>query len=313
MLASPLPSGGLPADEWRFEMKWDGIRAICEVRDGAALLWSRNGNDVTSSFPELTAELPSALQGVDGVVDGEIVAMDTRGRPSFERLQGRLGVTTSHVATRRGHTPVHLMLFDMLDNKGKSLVDLPYVDRRALLESIVVETALIHVPPTYGTDVVSAMAFSKEHGLEGVVAKLPQSPYRPGIRSPSWCKVKHQRFQEVVVVAWVDATSGGLGSLVVAVPRGDGTLRYAGRVGTGFTDPERRALEDTFTPLARATAVLDDLPRDARAQVHWVEPTLVGEVRFSEWTSAGRMRHPSWRGLRRDKSPADVLAPEVSN
>jgi bifunctional non-homologous end joining protein LigD len=312
MLASPLPVSGLAGDEWRFEMKWDGVRAICEVRDGVALVWSRNGHDVTASFPELAAQLPSTLQGVDAVVDGEIIAMDARGRPSFERLQDRLGVASSDVRSRLARTPVHLMLFDVLKIDDRSTVERPYVERRQLLDSLVAESDLIHVPPTYETDVETALALSKQHGLEGVVAKQTQSPYRSGVRSPAWCKVKHQRHQEVVVVAWVAAAAGGLGSLVLGVPTDGGALRYAGRVGTGFTESERALLAELLAPLARTTAVLSDVPRRAGAPINWVEPSLVGEVRFSEWTNAGRMRHPSWRGLRRDKTPADVVAPDLS-
>lgn len=310
MLAAPLARGGLEGDEWRFEMKWDGIRAVCEVRRGVTSLWSRTGKDMTGSFPELSQELPDALQGKDAVVDGEIIAMDALGRPSFGRLQDRLGVEVSDVPSRAARTPVHLMLFDVLDIQGERTTDRPYRERRALLETLVTETGHVHVPPWYDTDLDTALAISKKNGLEGVVAKRPESPYRSGSRSTSWRKVKHEQVQEVVLIGWVAGAGDGLSSLVVAVPTDGGMLRYAGRVGTGFTDGERRALHEALIPLSRQTAALAGIPREARARVSWAEPSLVGEVRFSEWTRAGRLRHASWRGLRRDKTPSEVLPPE---
>jgi bifunctional non-homologous end joining protein LigD len=313
MLASPMSSGALDGPGWRFEMKWDGVRAVCDVRGERARLWSRNGKDITGAFPDLAGELPSALRGTDAILDGEIIAMDAGGRPSFERLQDRLGVAGAReVASRVSRTPAHLMLFDVLEIRGERVVDRPYLERRELLETLVTETPRVHVPPSYTTDLENALAISREHGLEGVVAKRPESPYLSGARTPSWRKVKHEQSQEVLVAGWVDGAAGGLGSLVVAVPEAGGGLRYAGRVGTGFSDQERAALEHALHPLSRPAAALTDAPREAGSPIHWVTPTLVGEVRFAEWTKAGRMRHPSWRGLRHDKDPADVQPPDAA-
>lgn len=309
MLASPARDGELSSTGWQYEMKWDGIRAVCEVADGTTRMWSRNGNDLTGAFPELAEQLPGALGGRDGVVDGEIVAMDARGRPSFQQLQDRLGVAALDAATRARRTPVHLMLFDVLAVDRRLTVDLAYRERRALLESLVVETSRVHVPPSYDTDLDDALAISERHGLEGVVAKRPESRYLSGRRASSWRKVKHERAQEVVVAGWIDGKAGGLGSLVLAVPTTEGGLRYAGKVGTGFSERDRASLHDALTPLRRRTAAIPDMPRTATDVVHWVEPSLVGEVRFSEWTRSGSMRHPSWRGLRHDKSPADLEPP----
>jgi bifunctional non-homologous end joining protein LigD len=311
MLASPLPVGGLKGDGWNFEMKWDGIRTICQVRAGTAYFWSRNGNNLTDTFPELVHELPLALSGREAILDGEIVAMDSRGRPSFQRLQDRLGVALSEVASRATRTPVHLMLFDVLDVAGTEAVKKPYRERRELLESIVAETTSVHVPPSYVTDLDSALGISQENSLEGVVAKRPESPYQAGARSRSWCKVKHERSQEVVLVAWVEDVHGDLGSLVLAVPDAHRQLRYAGRVGTGLSQVRRVALREVLGPLARPTPALSDIPRRAGEEVHWVKPALVGEVRFSEWTWDGRLRHATWRGLRSDKSPANIEPPEM--
>ncbi|MDP1877343.1 MAG: RNA ligase family protein [Actinomycetota bacterium] len=230
-------------------------------------------------------ELPAALQGKDAAVDGEIIAMDDGGRPSFGRLQDRLGGATSDVASRVARTPVHLMLFDILDIQGETATDRSYLERRELLESLVVETRRVHVPPSYQTDLDSALAISKQNGHEGVVAKRPESPYRSGSRSDSWRKIKHEQFQEVVLVGWAEGAAGGLGSLVVAVPADGGGLRYAGRVGPGFSEAERARLHEALLPLSRTSPAVAHIPRPAGAPVSWVEPSLVGEVRFSEWTS----------------------------
>jgi len=311
MLAASAPSGQPAGAGWGYEMKWDGIRALCEVRAGQTRVWSRNGNDITGAFPELTADLPASLRGEAAVVDGEIIALDARGRPSFERLQERLGVSTP-TNSLVARTPSHLMLFDVLAARGETTTDRPYRDRRELLESMVVETPRIHVPPSYETDLDTALSISRENGLEGVVAKRVDSLYCAGMRSAMWLKVKHTLHQEVIVVGWVESTAGDLASLVVAVPSADAGLRYAGRVGTGFAARERSELLTALRPLTRASASVPDAPDEPGLRVHWVEPSLVGEVRLTEWTTAGRMRHPAWRGLRHDKDPSEVVAPEAS-
>jgi bifunctional non-homologous end joining protein LigD len=310
MLASPgeLPP---PAEDggWAYELKWDGIRAVGYVAGGGLKLFSRNDIDITAGYPEL-AGLGGAL-GLDAVLDGEIVAFDERGRTSFGRLQERMHVRDA-VAVRRlvARVPVMYLVFDVLALDGRSLLDVPYDDRRALLDRLALAGPSWQAPPALrgaGRDVLAA---SREQGMEGIVAKRRSSVYRPGRRSPDWRKIKHAHLQEVVVVGWRPGSGrrdGRIGSLLVAV-NGPAGLTYAGRVGTGFTDRMLDDLARRLAPLARKTPpVAEPPPRAESRDAHWVAPRLVGEVVFTEWTSDGRIRHPSWRGLRPDRSPADVV------
>jgi bifunctional non-homologous end joining protein LigD len=309
MLATP---GALPEDDarWAFEIKWDGVRAILYVEGGRVRALSRNDLDVTSSFPEL-AEIGKHLGMTTCVLDGEIVALDDEGRPSFARLQRRLHVRDGREARRRATAdPVNFIAFDVLYLDGRLHVDESYDDRRALLESLRLAgpgfTTAESFRDVAGADVLAGTA---ANGLEGVVAKRRDSPYRPGRRSPNWIKVKSSMTQEVVIGAWTDGQgerSGDLGALLLGIPATDG-LRYAGKVGTGFSEQARRELLDELRPLSTTESPFSDaVPESGLA--HFVRPELVGEVRYSDWTPAGRLRHPIWRGLRIDKSPPDVLA-----
>lgn len=292
---------------WRFEMKWDGFRAVARVSGDEVTLTSRNGLDLTPTFPEL-ASLSDAVRG-DVVLDGEIVALDERGVPRFSRIQQRAGLTAPRdVARARRAVAVEYYVFDVIEEQARSLTDLPYLERRARLEHLVRAAGRIQAPPDAGDDLELALATSRELGLEGVLAKRADSPYREGRRSRDWLKLKHVLTQEVIVIGWrtgKGARAESIGSLLVAVPDAHGELHYAGRVGSGFSDRmlhELRARLDAITVDAPAAAVPSEDSRDA----HWVRPTLVGEVEFSEATEEGRLRHPVWRGWRRDKSPAEV-------
>jgi bifunctional non-homologous end joining protein LigD len=296
-------------DRWAYELKWDGVRAVGYVRSGALKLLSRNDIDITAGYPEVT-RLGPAL-GVDAVLDGELVAFDERGRPSFERLQARMHVRDA-AAVRRltAAVPVVYLVFDVLRLDGRSLLDVRYDDRRALLERLAVAGPSWQAPPSFAGAGADVLAASREQGLEGIVAKRHDSRYRPGRRSPDWRKVKHLRVQDVVVVGWRPGggrRSGRIGALLLAVT-GPGGLTYVGRVGTGFTD---RMLDDLARELALlavdASPFAAPLPHAESRDAHWVAPRLVGEVVFTEWTSDGRIRHPSWRGLRPDRSPADAV------
>ncbi|TXN29010.1 ATP-dependent DNA ligase [Lacisediminihabitans profunda] len=297
-------------DDWAFEMKWDGIRAIASVENGSVRLTSRNGKDLTASYPEL-GQLGSVVSAATATIDGEIVALDSRGRPDFGLLQTRMNLTkASDVERSARSTPVHFMAFDLLAVDGRSLLAAPYDERRACLEAVLVPGASsgIQVPPSLTGSVDSAVAVSRELGLEGVVAKRRTEPYRPGVRSRSWIKIKHHMTQEVVIGGWRPGNgrrASSIGSLLVGVPEGE-TLRYVGRVGTGFTDRQLDDIARILQPLAREAPSLEGVPSADGADAHWVSPTLVGEVEFAEWTSSGRLRQPSWRGWRPDKSPAEV-------
>ena len=309
MLASP---GALPPPEqeqrWAFEMKWDGIRAVVYLDRGDLRVLTRNDREVAATYPEL-AGLAHQLRDRRMIVDGEVVAFDEAGRPSFGELQARMHVRAPGRALL-DRVPVSLLVFDLLHLDGTSLVGAPYDERRAALESLDLAGDRWAVPPAFDGQGAEALAASKAQGLEGVLAKRHDSVYLPGRRSPHWIKVKHVRMQEVVVGGWSPGAGrrqGGIGSLLLGVPDQDGRLVYAGHVGTGFSD---RVLADLGTRLRAAerstSPFADEVPRAHAKDAHWVTPRLVGEVTFSEWTRDGRMRHPSWRGLRPDKGPQDV-------
>lgn len=317
MLASAAPAAGPdPAERWSMEMKWDGIRAIAVVTDGAVRLTSRNDNDLTATYPELDA-LAAAVGDGRTVLDGEIVAPDERGRPSFSRLQQRMGLTRPEdVAAARRRQRVRLLLFDVLEAEGRSLVTAPYAERRAVLTRLVQPTGPIDVPPAVGeasgsdlaAAVESAMRVSLDLGLEGVVAKRCDAPYATGRRSTDWQKLKHERAQEVVIGGWRPGSGrreDGVGSLLLGLPGVDG-LTYIGRVGTGFSDRDLDEVAVRLRPLARKTSPFLDVPSADARDASWVSPALVGEVRFAEWTDTGRLRQASWRGWRPDKDAGEV-------
>ncbi len=293
--------------DWVFEMKWDGYRAVASVRGDAVDLRSRNGLDFSPTYPEL-AELAAAVD-VDAVLDGEIVALDDDGRPVFGDLQQRSGLTNPRDVERaRKAHPVHFFVFDVLELDGRATTGLPYTQRRELLREAVRDVGPITVPPDAGTDLDTAITTSRKLGLEGVMAKRASSPYRVGRRSRDWLKLKHTQTQEVVVAGWRPGTgvrSSTLGSLLLGVPV-DGELRYVGRVGTGFSDADLRDIRRRLDRLARSTNPLTGVPTADARDANWVTPKLVGEVQFAERTSDGRLRQPAWRGWRPDKEPSDV-------
>ena len=229
-------------------MKWDGVRAVVYIEGGRPRALSRNEIDMSVAYPELR-EMAATLGARPVVLDGEIVAFDPRGRPSFERLQPRMHVTSATQARRlASSTPVTFMAFDVLHLDGRSTLGLPYAERRRLLESLQLEGPSWRTPPAWFGDGAMVLGAAREQGLEGVVAKRRQSPYRPGRRAEDWLKVKHLRTQEVVVGGWKPGTGrreGTIGSLLLGLPGGEG-LSYVGKVGTGFTD---RALDDLAATL----------------------------------------------------------------
>ncbi|MET8140589.1 non-homologous end-joining DNA ligase [Sphaerisporangium sp. NPDC005288] len=303
-----LPPPGDDAS-WGHEMKWDGVRALAYIENSALRLISRNGKEVTVAYPELYA-LAGAVGGHDVVLDGEIVAFDDAGRPSFSALQPRMHQRREERVRKLAQTiPVTFMLFDILHLDAEPAINLPYVQRRELLEDVVTAGARWQVPAWFHDDGAHAMRLSRQLGMEGVVAKRLQSPYRPGRRSPEWTKVKNFRAQEVVIGGWTTGRgrrSATMGSLLVGVYEA-GRLVYAGNVGTGFTEETLRELGEVLGPLGRPACPFDDLvPREQARGAHWVDPVLVGEVQYAEWTHDRRLRHPSWRGLRDDKHPTEV-------
>ncbi len=282
-------------DDWAFEMKWDGYRAVA-VCDGADVtLFSRTGKDMTHTYPEV-ADALAAQDLTDTVLDGEVVALSPDGTPSFSRLQ-------------QGTRPINYLIFDVLSHDGEPLKNATYLERRQVLTDLDLDdgTAL-RVPLAFDGSLDDAVESSRNLKLEGVVAKRRDSRYRGGTRSSSWLKIKHLQMQEAVIVGWRPGKgnrSGGVGSLLLAIPDGD-DWRYIGRVGTGFTDRVVVDLTTRLKAIERKTPPLD-VPRDVAREARWVSPKLVGEVTYGEWTPDGHLRHPVWRGLRPDKKPSDVV------
>ncbi len=310
MLAVPgeLPSAARDA-AYGYELKWDGVRAMTYAAAGRLRVLSRNDKDISVSYPEL-AEVIGALDGRQVVLDGEIVAFDAHGRPSFGRLQSRMHVGDETQARRLAtSTPTTYLLFDVLHLDGRDLTSLPYTERRELLDSLDVQATRVSVPPYIPGSGTDTLALSQRQGLEGIVAKQLDSPYEPGRRSRSWLKVKNLRFQEVVIGGWRSGQgyrANTLGSLLLGISGAEG-LDYVGRVGTGFTDRMLADLSNLLRPLERETSPFTDtVPAADARDARWVEPQLVGEVAFGDWTLDGRLRHPSWRGLRPDKGPSEV-------
>ncbi|WKU02332.1 non-homologous end-joining DNA ligase [Micromonospora soli] len=306
MLAS---SGALPTGPgWGYEFKWDGVRAIAYVDKGLRLL-SRNDRDVTRAYPEL-GELATLLAGRRAVLDGEIVALDGAGRPSFSALQRRMHVRAPAAALVSA-TPVRIYLFDLLYLDGRDTTSLPYTERRSALQELELSGDGVDTPPYWtgdaGRDLATAAA---ELGLEGVVAKQLRSTYEPGRRASAWVKVPLNDTVEVVVGGWKPGAgrrSGTIGSLLLGMYDPDDRLVYVGHVGTGFTQTVLRDLQRRLEPLTRRDPPFDaPVPREHARHAVWVDPVLVGDVTFRSWTPDQRLRHPSWKGLRSDREPAEI-------
>ena len=295
-----LPAGG----GWAYEYKWDGVRAVVYVRGGDVRILSRNERDVTAAYPDIA----DAVRGRGTLIlDGEIVAPDAHGRPSFARLQRRMNVHQPSAELIAG-TPLHYNVFDVLGVDGSSLLAAPYTERRARLESL----SGFPVTPSFVADSPDAVIEeSRREGLEGVVAKRLDSPYSPGRRSPDWIKAPFIRTQEVVILGFKEGAgrrAGTIGALLVGLYRG-GELSFAGGVGTGFTDAALHALQAQLTPLITAEPAAGDVPRHDARHAIWVEPSVVGEVEYRSFTEDGRLRHSSWRGLRPDRRPDEATLP----
>ena len=324
--AAKRPPGG---GDWAFELKWDGVRALAFIEAGATRVCARRGEEVTRRYPELAA-LSAALGGREAVLDGEVVAFDRAGAPSFGLLQRRMGLTDeARIRRRLAETPVTYVAFDLLWLDGRSLLTAPYEERRELLAGLGLDGARWQTPRHHLGDGDALMAAVRDRGLEGIVAKRLGSRYRPGRRSPDWVKVQHRRGQEVVIGGWMPGEGGRrrrVGSLLVGywdstpeeaerlgrAPR----LVYAGGVGTGFTQATLDELTALLAPLARETSPFEAGPEPrvkyaARARerggLRWCEPEIVCGIEFTQWTHEGTLRAASFKGLRDDKDPHEVV------
>jgi bifunctional non-homologous end joining protein LigD len=293
-LEKTVPAG----DGWTFEVKWDGYRALAYIRGGDVKLVSRNENDLTPRFPNVAKEIAKAVKSPNAVLDGEVCALDDQGRASFSAMQ-------------QGGAPLVYYVFDLLELEGEPLVDLPLVERRQRLAKLLDRrNKTVRLSETFD-DGEALLEAVKAQGLEGIMAKRVDSRYAEGKRTRDWIKIKTHGRQEFVIAGY---THGGgrrastFGSLILGVNEA-GTLKYVGNVGTGFTDAEIRRLLEKLKPLRRDTPPFETVPKMPRVrknEIVWVEPKLVAEVEFAEFTHDGRLRAPSYQGLRDDKEPEDV-------
>jgi bifunctional non-homologous end joining protein LigD len=302
----------LPPDDsqWGFEIKWDGVRALFYSEAGHVSIESRNLRDVTAQYPELRP-LGRALGSHRVVLDGEIVALDERGLPNFGRLQPRMHlVSPAAIKRRMADTPVVYMVFDVLYLDGHVTMPLPYEQRRELLDRLGLDGPNWKVPAYHRGDGPAMVAASKAQNLEGVIAKRLDCPYVPGGRTGTWLKVKNHLRQEFVIGGWLPGQgtrTSSIGSLALGYYEG-GQLRYAGNVGTGFTAESLAELKRLLDPLRTADSPFAD--RQPPKGAVFVEPKLVAEVEFGEWTRTKTVRHPSFKGIRDDKDPRDVILEE---
>ncbi len=298
-LTEALPTQG----KWVYEPKLDGVRALIYGTGGAVRIFSRNRKPLNGAYPELVEALETAMRG-DAVLDGEIVAFDERGETSFARLQQRMQLRDP-VRARRSQVPIYLYLFDCLFYEGVDLTGLPLVDRKAVLRDVVWFDDPIRFTPHRTTGSAAMLRDACARGAEGILAKRADSRYLSA-RSTDWLKLKCVRQQEFVIGGYT-APQGSrerLGALLVGYYDGK-ALRYAGKVGTGYDRRTLEHLHQRLVPLHRSVSPFSEGPAPA-GDIQWVTPKLVGQIGFSEWTSAGLLRHPRFLGLRDDKAAREV-------
>jgi bifunctional non-homologous end joining protein LigD len=299
------------AQNWALEMKWDGVRALAFIESGRVRLMSRTERDITVAYPEL-AGLGHATSHKQLLLDGEVVVFGADGWPEFEALQPRMHVTSAAQAAQlAGQTPVTYLVFDLLQLDGRSLLELGYRERRALLDGLGLTGPFWQTPPWFpGEDFQAVQGVSVAQRMEGVLAKRLDSAYVPGVRTDYWRKIKNVLRQEVIVAGYKPGQgnrTGQVGSLLIGV-HDAGQLIYAGHVGTGFSVETLSMLGSKLEPLRRPDSPFDEpVPPEHARNAVWVEPKLVIDVTFDRWTKAGRMRAPVYKGLRDDIDPADVV------
>ncbi|HEX2065953.1 MAG TPA: non-homologous end-joining DNA ligase [Candidatus Thermoplasmatota archaeon] len=310
MLALPAAALPEPREAYAFEFKWDGMRALVELRGGRVRIVSRNDLDQTERFPELAGM--AAAVGRNATLDGEIVVFD-KGRPDFGRLQNRFGlVDRDAIAKQALAHPADFLAFDLLRLDGRDLRRLPYRERRRELEALALRGPSWATTPSVAGDGNGVLQESRKLGLEGVMAKRLDAPYVEG-RSEAWLKVRNRSRQEFVVGGWStgEGMRASLGSLYVGFyPErggGDGWLRFAGSVGSGLRDRDIERLRKELARLASPASPFLEIPPDYRKDIRFVKPSLVAEVEFNGLARSGVLRQASFKGLRTDKDPKDVV------
>jgi bifunctional non-homologous end joining protein LigD len=310
----------LPRDDakWGVEVKWDGVRALAYCQPGRVTLQTRNLNDVSVQYPEVR-RIHRALGSHDAVLDGEIVAFDEHGKPSFERLQQRIHNTDPNVVKRRMAThPVVYVIFDLLYLDGEDVTGEPYTRRRELLEGLELSGESWQTPGYAVGQAKELLAASKEQGLEGVMLKRLDSVYCPGKRTGTWLKVKNTTRQEMVVGGWTPGEGrrrNHLGALLVGYFESDGgkpVLRYGGKVGTGFKAQDLTSLAARLAPLERKSSPFGAGAKPPKGAT-FVEPRLVAEIEFREMTKEGMVRHGAFKGLREDKAADEVVLEQATD
>ena len=306
--------GELPRDPgWTFEIKWDGMRAIAALDpSGTTRMWSGNQIEIAHRFPELDA-IGDALGGKRAVIDGELVAFAANARPSFERMQSRMHIDRAADARRRAaEVAVTYVVFDLLLLDDNELTSLPLAARRGALDQLFEPGPHWQLSAQHD-DGVALNAAVHEMELEGLMAKQLDSTYLPGKRTTSWRKVKRRVQRSFVIGGWAEGErgrKGRIGGLLIGGYR-DGALAYAGRVGSGLRDSEIRELDAAFAELRRDTSpfAAGAVPNIEARDAHWVEPRIVIDVAFAEWTNEGRIRHPSYQKRVPGVDPHSVTLP----
>lgn len=291
-------------DEWGVEYKWDGIRVICYWDSHRLKLESRNQREMTARYPEFR-DLGKNFGECRVILDGEIVALDEKGRPDFSRLQRRMHVTPSQALIVAPKYPVSLFFFDVLYLNDRSTMEYPYSERREMLEGLNLQHPSCRIPPSYPGEGTAMLEVARELGLEGILAKRLTSPYQPGIRSANWRKIKLVTKQEFVIGGWTEEqhNANRIGALLLGYYDEDGLLHYAGRVGSGFSNEDHRLLLATLRPLERRVSPFTG-PVPAG---HFVAPRLVVDVEYRRWFPGGLLQQTSFKGLRTDKPATDVI------
>ncbi|HLW76314.1 MAG TPA: non-homologous end-joining DNA ligase, partial [Bryobacteraceae bacterium] len=304
MLAQTGKGSPPRGDDWLYEIKWDGVRALCTIENGKLRIVSRNGNAIDRQYPELSV-LPHHVKATSAILDGEIAALDERGVPSFERLQGRINVSeASSIALLARKDPVVIFLFDLLYLDGRDLRGTPLIERKRMLEEILKPNERVHFSNHFVGAGPEMLAAAKQQGLEGIVGKRANSFYESR-RTADWVKWKVTESASFVLCGFTKGERDYFGALVLGI-YDRGKLAWAGNVGTGFDRKLMKLVHEKLAPLEIEKCPLEydkNLPREAT----WVRPELVCEVKFSNWTEDGRLRAPVFMGLRPDIDPAECV------